>query len=156
MKNKELFKILTKQGKIITFAESITGGALASNLVSIAGASNVIKESYIVYNEVSKQSILEVSPDFIKRYGLVSREVSEAMNEGLKKITKADVYVSITGNAGPTYQSGHVEKAAYVAIECVHTKQVFKIDLKSKSRQKNIRKAVAQTYKHIIEVLNNK
>ncbi|NLL69453.1 MAG: nicotinamide-nucleotide amidohydrolase family protein [Acholeplasmataceae bacterium] len=155
MKATKLFNLLKSQGKVIAFAESITGGALAANLIAIPGASQVIKQSFITYNEITKQNTLDVSPNLIKRYGIVSREVAEAMNAGLKNITKADVYVSITGNAGPTYQGNDTQlKEAFVAVDCGHTKQVFQIDLRSKSRQANINKAVKMTYQHVIEVLS--
>lgn len=156
MKGKKLYQILRSQGKIIVFAESMTGGALAANLIMIPGASQVIKQSYVTYNEIAKQETLQVSPHLIKRYGVVSREVAEAMNAGLKQLAVADVYVSITGNAGPTYQDDASQmRGAFVAVDCGHTKQVFQIDLRSKSRQANINKAIKLTYQHIIEAISN-
>ena len=156
MKGRKLYKTLRSQGKIIVFAESMTGGALAANLIMVPGASQVIKQSYVTYNEIAKQETLHVSPHLIKRYGIVSREVAEAMNAGLKQLAVADVYVSITGNAGPTYQDdGSQIKGAFVAIDYKHTKQVFQLELRSKSRQVNIKKAIKLTYQHIIEAISN-
>lgn len=154
MKNKKLYNLLANQGKSITFAESITGGKLAAKLIEVPGASKVIKESYICYNDISKQEILGISKDLINRYGVVSKEVAEAMNSGLKEITKADVYVSITGNAGPTYQNGGNKlQVAFVAVECGLNKSVFKIELTSSSRVKNIKTAVSKTYDYLIDLL---
>ena len=56
MKATKLFNLLKSQGKVIAFAESITGGALAANLIAIPGASQVIKQSFITYNEITKQN----------------------------------------------------------------------------------------------------
>lgn len=153
MKSKQLFNLLLKQNKTITFAESITGGALAANLVKYPGASKIFKDSVITYNEVSKQTILNVSPDLIKRYGVVSKEVAEAMNEGLKKLTEADIYVSITGNAGPTFQNGTQKKVAYISIDFGYKKQTYMVELPSKSRLKNINKAINFTYKTITDMI---
>ena len=75
------------------------------------------------------------------------------MNEGLKLISKADIYVSITGNAGPTYEEGIQKQVAYVSIITKDKNQVLKVELPSKVRLKNIEDAVNFTFKAIIDLI---
>lgn len=92
--------LLEKQYKI-SFAESCTGGLLASSLVGIPDASKVFDESIVTYSDASKVKYLGVNPSTIQQYGVVSEEVALEMVKGLMKTTNAQVGVSITGFAGP-------------------------------------------------------
>ena len=99
--------LLEKQYKI-SFAESCTGGLLASSLVGIPDASKVFDESIVTYSDASKVKYLGVNPSTIQQYGVVSEEVALEMVEGLMKTTNAQVGVSITGFAGPG--GGNIDK----------------------------------------------
>lgn len=153
MNSQKLFELLKSKNLTITFAESITGGALAYNLVKYSGASDIIKRSFVVYNSEAKIEILKVLPAIIHKYGVVSKEVAEAMNEGLQLISKADIYCSITGNAGPTYEEDIQKQIAYVAIKTKDKNKIAEIELNSKIRIKNIEDAIAFTYKTIIDLI---
>lgn len=96
----KLYEILYQKQLKVSFAESVTGGMLASRLINVKGASEVIECSYVTYSNEAKSEILGVDPKLIKKYGVVSEEVAEAMAQGLAKISKADVNVSVTGYAG--------------------------------------------------------
>ena len=92
----------------ISFAESCTGGALASALTKIPGVSKIFKGSFVTYSIEYKEKLLGVQSKTIEKYGVVSYEVAEEMAKCLKKITSADISISVTGNAGPT--SGDITK----------------------------------------------
>ena len=96
-----LVKKLTKKKLKISFAESCTGGMLASSITSIDGASKVFNLGFITYSNQAKINILKVSKNIIKKYGAVSAECCKAMVINLSKISKANINVSITGIAGP-------------------------------------------------------
>ena len=96
-----LVKKLTKKKLKISFAESCTGGMLASSITSINGASKVFNLGFITYSNQAKINILKVSKNIIKKYGAVSAECCKAMVVNLSKISKANINVSITGIAGP-------------------------------------------------------
>lgn len=91
--------LLMEQECTISFAESVTGGMMASKLVGISGISQVFKESYIVYSDEVKIKNLNVSKDTLNRYGVVSREACQEMLQGLKKKSGADYCVATTGYA---------------------------------------------------------
>lgn len=101
-KLKRITDILKDGKKTISFAESCTGGLLASCLTDISGASEYFNESFVTYSNEAKNSILGVNKDTLNKYGAVSPEVALEMAEGLLKKTKADIAVATTGIAGPS------------------------------------------------------
>lgn len=95
-------KLLKENNYTISFAESCTGGMLASRIINVSGASRVINESFVTYSNDAKIKYLNVSADTINRYGVVSDQVVIEMATGLQKISKANLAVSVSGIAGPT------------------------------------------------------
>ena len=98
---KSLIKILTKKKLKISFAESCTGGLLASSVTSISGASKIFNLGLITYSNFAKIKFLKVNKNIIKKYGAVSHECCSAMVKNLSRISRANINVSITGIAGP-------------------------------------------------------
>ena len=96
---KTLVELLLKNNMTISFAESCTGGMLASTLINVSGSSNVINESYVTYSEEAKMRILGVSKETLNKYTVYSSEVAEEMAEGLIKVSHANVCASVTGKA---------------------------------------------------------
>ena len=98
---KNLVKILTKKKLKIAFAESCTGGMLASEITSVSGASKVFGIGLVTYSNHAKITVLKVNKSIIQKYGAVSPQCCKAMVKNLSKISKAQINVSITGVAGP-------------------------------------------------------
>ena len=98
---KSLIKILIKKKIKVSFAESCTGGLLASTVTSINGASKVFNLGLITYSNQSKIKVLKVNKNIIKKYGAVSHECCKSMVKNLAKISKANINIAITGIAGP-------------------------------------------------------
>lgn len=90
---------LRAKDETISAAESITGGLVASSIIEVAGASDVIKESYITYSNEVKHKLLNVSYETIDKYDVVSPEVAGEMLEGLKNKTGSDLCLATTGYA---------------------------------------------------------
>lgn len=100
---------LEKNHLTISCAESFTGGMVASRLINVAGASNVLKESMITYCDEAKISRLQVDPETIEKYSAVSKECAQEMAQGIIKATGCDVGIATTGYAGPEGEdAGHV------------------------------------------------
>ena len=98
----ELVSYLKSRNLHISTAESLTGGLLASSIIDVQGASDIIDEAYVTYSPEAKIKILGVRKESIDNYGVVSKEVAKEMVEGLFNKTNADICLSTTGFAGPT------------------------------------------------------
>jgi len=122
---KSLIKLLIKKKLKISFAESCTGGLLASSITSISGASKVFNLGLVTYSNQSKIKILKVNRNIIKKYGAVSHECCYAMVKNLSKISKANINISITGIAGP--EGGTKEKP--VGLVYIGVKKGSKINI---------------------------
>nr|WP_315158374.1 CinA family nicotinamide mononucleotide deamidase-related protein [uncultured Flavobacterium sp.] len=94
-------KILTKQEKTISTAESCTGGSIAQLLSSVQGASNYFKGGVVAYSTEVKQNVLGISKNMIEENSVVSAEVAQAMALSVKKLMNTDYAIATTGNAGP-------------------------------------------------------
>ena len=88
--------------KKITFAESCTGGLIASTLTKIAGSSNCFDGSVVSYANEIKENWLGVSRDTLKHYGAVSEQTVKEMLLGALDIAKADYAIAVSGIAGPS------------------------------------------------------
>ena len=101
----KLIRRLKKEGMTISFAESCTGGLLASTMTDNAGASEWFNMSFITYSNESKMRILGVEQKALQKVGAVSAMVAEQMAAGARNIANSDVAISITGIAGPKADS---------------------------------------------------
>ncbi|MFY9242683.1 MAG: CinA family nicotinamide mononucleotide deamidase-related protein [Polaribacter sp.] len=99
---KRIGELLIKNNKTICTAESLTGGKIASTLVSEAGSSAYYKGSFVTYCEESKINLLGVLKETIDKYTIVSKEVALEMARGAKAKLNTNYAIAVTGNAGPT------------------------------------------------------
>jgi nicotinamide-nucleotide amidase len=95
-------KLLTKNGKTLSVAESCTGGLISQRLTDISGSSSYFIEAVIAYANEAKIETLNVPSQIIEQHGAVSAETAEAMAKGMREKAKTDYAISITGIAGPT------------------------------------------------------
>ena len=99
---KRVGELLKQNGKTLCTAESLTGGKIASTLVSVAGSSAYYKGSFITYTAELKEQLLGVSKASIEEYTVVSKEIAEKMSLSAREKLTADYAIAVTGNAGPT------------------------------------------------------
>jgi len=94
--------LLKDSEKTLCTAESVTGGKIASTLVSVPGSSAYFNGSIVAYSSEMKQELLHVSAETIKKYSVVSSNVAKEMAISALKKTTSDYAIAVTGNAGPT------------------------------------------------------
>ena len=99
---KKIIKRLLQRRITISVAESCTGGLLSSKIVSEAGVSKIFNIGLITYSNQSKSNLLKIPPSYLKKYGAVSYETAKLMVKKLKKLSKSNLCISITGIAGPS------------------------------------------------------
>lgn len=97
----EVVGLLSELDLKISFAESCTGGMIASKIVGVSGASKVFLGGFVTYTNEMKHKMIGVSNDILSKYTAVSRECAMEMARGCVNATGADIAVSVTGYAGP-------------------------------------------------------
>jgi nicotinamide-nucleotide amidase len=96
-----LGKLLLKNKKTISTAESCTGGAIASLITSVPGASAYFEGSIVSYSYEIKEMLLDVKKETLEKYGAVSEEVVKEMLSGLLNKMKTDYGIAVSGIMGP-------------------------------------------------------
>jgi len=86
---------------VFTFAESCTGGLMASSVTSIPGVSAIFPGSLVTYSDRAKIESLSVTRETIGRHGAVSAQCAAEMACGARKLFDTVIAVSVTGIAGP-------------------------------------------------------
>ena len=86
----KIVKLLTIKKLKVSFAESCTGGLLASSITSISGSSKVFNLGLVTYSNNAKVKILKVPKKTINKYGAVSHETCLSMVKNLSRISKSN------------------------------------------------------------------
>ena len=117
--------LLQMRGMTLATAESCTGGLLAQRITSLGGSSRYFLGGAVVYSNELKTQFAGVPKALIDEHGAVSREVAQALAEGIRKRCLSSYGVGITGVAGPT--GGTEQKPVgllYVAVASEEGTQV--------------------------------
>ena len=101
MENREIIEKLIEKKIVVSTAESCTGGMIASAITDVPGSSAIFGYGMVTYSNEAKRMILGVKKETLDRVGAVSEETAFEMAKGLKRVSGADVAVSVTGIAGP-------------------------------------------------------
>ena len=132
---------LKSKGESLSIAESITGGALTSEIVSVPGASHILKGSIVAYSVEIKMRELSVPQELIDRAGVVSEEVALAMADGIRARMNTTWSIASTGVAGPGPHHGIAAGTVWLAIVGPDTRETVKLALEG-DREKVRRGAV--------------
>ncbi len=123
-----LLDVFAEKGLTFAAAESCTGGMILSRLTAIAGSSSVVEGGVVSYSNCVKEKVLGVKSETLLSFGAVSEETAAQMAEGVKKITGADIAVSVTGIAGP--DGGSDEKPVGTVCFGISTENKTKTETK--------------------------
>ncbi len=112
---------LMRDGRTLAVAESLTGGALSAELVSVPGASAVLRGAIVAYDTALKSSLLGVPAELLAESGPVDARVAALMAEGVRVAAAvgghpADVGIATTGVAGPDAQGDAPVGLVYIAV----------------------------------------
>lgn len=114
---RQVIAALKARGLTLAAAESCTGGLTAKRLTDVPGASAVFLGGVVSYTNGVKERTLGVPHDMLEEYGAVSEPVARAMAEGVRRLTCADLALSVTGVAGPDKDDrGHDVGTVYIAL----------------------------------------
>ena len=112
----ELVTLLNKYYLTLSSAESLTGGLFAQTMTEVKGASKFYKGGFVTYMTEEKVRLLGISYDYIDKYGVVSQEIAMQMASNDQSLTKSDLCVSFTGNAGPDAMENKPVGLVYIGI----------------------------------------
>lgn len=112
--------------KTISFAESCTGGYLASLFTKESGSSKIFNGSVISYANIIKQTWLEVDEQNLLTYGAVSEAVVKDMLNGILNLSGADYGIAISGIAGPTGGvGGKPVGTVFIGVKCKDGREII-------------------------------
>lgn len=126
-----LGELLNERELTVACAESCTGGNLAHRIVQVPGSSSYFLGSVVSYANNVKTEVLGVPKQDISTMGAVSKEVAEAMAQGVAKLMRSDCSIATTGIAGPDGGTPYkpvgtvwiaVKYGDKVVSECLHFK----------------------------------
>jgi len=95
-------RALRAKGFTLAIAESCTGGLVGHMITREPGASDFLLVDAVTYANSAKTRLLGVEEDVLRGHGAVSPEVAAAMAEGVRRVSNADIALSLTGVAGPS------------------------------------------------------
>ncbi|WP_440121120.1 competence/damage-inducible protein A [Tenacibaculum sp. Ill] len=142
---KEVGILLKQYGKTVATAESLTGGKIASTIVSVSGASSYFMGGFVTYTAALKQQLLGVSKETIDKFTVVSKEVAKEMAKGCLEKLQTDYAIAVTGNAGPT--TDHNDKSVglvYIGIATKNGVEVYEFNF-GQPREKVINRTVTKS-----------
>ncbi|MGI8868723.1 MAG: CinA family protein [Mycobacteriales bacterium] len=145
--------ILTRTGRTVAVAESLTGGMLAAVFTSVPGASKAFRGGLVVYASDLKASLAGVPAEMLATYGPVSEPVAAALAAGVRERLRADFGLATTGVAGPDKQDGIDVGTVYVALAAGGRPTVEKLQLdgtRARIRGDSMTAAVELLGRHLV------
>ena len=118
----------------VAVAESCTGGYVAKRITDVSGASDVFECGICSYSNRIKHQILGVKQESLDTFGAISEETAREMAEGVRRISGAEIGVSVTGNAGPQASEGKDVGLVYIGVDSDHFKKVFMLHVNRKDQ----------------------
>ena len=113
----EVAEALRGTGLTVSVAESITGGLIGALITEQPGSSAYFAGGVIAYSNDVKRQQLGVSASLLETVGAVSREVGEAMAQGVRSRLRTNLGVAVTGIAGPAAEgTGKPVGLTYIAV----------------------------------------
>ncbi|QTX05025.1 CinA family protein [Agromyces archimandritae] len=148
----ELVRALAERGWRAAVAESLTGGALAAEIVRIPGASEVFSGGIVAYATELKHTLLGVDFGLLAVHGPVDAEVARRMADGVRRAAAldglpAELGIATTGVAGPDPQDGHPPGTVFVGIASPEGVRSVALELagdRDAIRRETVRRAIEE------------
>lgn len=152
MINKKVIKKLIRNKITISVAESCTGGLIASEITSVPNSSNIFNLGLVTYSNQSKEKLLKIKKQNLKKYGAVSAQICKDMVENLFKISKTDLCISTTGIAGPSGGSKFKPVGlVYVGIKFKKNCKIYMYNFNKKLERNKIQKKTVNIIFNILD-----
>ena len=147
---------LLKQNNLtVSTAESCTGGLLSTLITSVSGASSVFGLGICSYSPKAKNEILKVNAQTLQKYGTVSEFTAKEMAENLRKISGADIGLSVTGVAGPDPSENKPVGLVYIALSQQNNTIVKTLNIENHGRDYIRNVTAMEVFNLLINYLNS-
>lgn len=151
-----IIEILTNKNKTISTMESCTGGALASALTDIEGASEILKFSAVTYSNEYKIK-MGVNPSIIDKYSVYSKETAMEMAHNIAIFANSNYGVGITGKLNRVDKNNPFGDDNEVFI-CIYDKDnnqdyLLEVLATEKSRKDNKELVIDGIIKKLLEII---
>ena len=151
---KSVIEKLKNHVNSISTMESCTGGALASAITDVNGASDVIKYSAVTYSNEFKIK-MGVKKEVIDKYSVYSTNVAEEMSFNISKYTNSNYGIGITGKLNRADKNNLYGKdnIVFISVYDKDNNKFYNEEIKviNKTRYQNKKLVI----KKVIEMLNN-
>lgn len=105
----------------VAVAESLTGGLVVAELVTVPGVSAVLHGGVVAYATALKRDVVGVDAELLRREGAVHPDVARQLAERIRTALSVDgaparVGIGTTGVAGPDSEDGIPAGTAFIAV----------------------------------------
>ena len=145
---------LKERGLTLAAAESCTAGYIAKRITDIPGASAVFHCGMVTYSNDIKIKTLGVKKETIDKYGAVSEETAREMAAGVRRVSGADMGISVTGFAGPDAdEPGKAPGLIYTALDAENFSICEKLETGRTDREYNRYVAASRALSLVLKYL---
>lgn len=127
-------RALKEKNLHVAVAESCTGGYVAKRITDVSGASDVFEYGICSYSNRIKHQILGVKQETLDTFGAISEETAREMAEGVRRISGAEIGVSVTGMQDRKPAEGKDVGLVYIGVDSDHFKKVFMLHVNRKDQ----------------------
>ncbi len=106
-----------------------TAAVHAKRLTDVSGASEVFECGVVTYSNRMKHQLLGVSQQTLDTFGAVSEETAREMAAGVRRLSGAEIGISVTGNAGPEPSEGKEVGLVYIGVDSPEMSRVFMLQV---------------------------
>lgn len=156
---KKLVEILKNNNETISTMESCTGGALASAITDIEGASEVLKFSAVTYSNEYKIK-MGVSSEVIDTYSVYSIETAREMARNISIFSNSNYGVGITGKLNRVDKNNlyGADNVVFISIydKILDIYHDLSIEVNKSSRKENKEVVLEYIKENLIEIIKDK
>ena len=152
MTSAEINALFREKGLTLGSVESFTGGAFASSVVAISGASKFYKGGLVTYASEEKIRLLGIKKEDVEQYGVVSSKIAYQMASLGREKLAVDYCISFTGNAGPEAMENKPVGLIYIGIASPKGTKTYEYQLDG-DRQKIQKRAIELAFTLLGETL---
>lgn len=153
--SEKIFELLLRNNLKLCCAESFTGGGIASELISLPGASNIFSLGLICYSNEAKMNMLNVKRHTLDTFGAVSSQTISEMLDGLMRLRLGNIFLATSGNAGPTSEKPDEVGMFYIGV-MFNGKKIIKKYFSDGNRNQVIKFGITKSFELLEELLHIK